>query len=80
MRYDPFRIAGLAPPPEQVLGRAASAARGHRLFLVVPADHPLATSTLDALPPGWRPVATRTFPGANPLELVVAADQTATGA
>lgn len=80
VRYDPFRIAGLAPPPEQVLERAASAARGHRMFLVVPADHPLATSTLDALPPGWRPVETRTFPGANRLELVVAADQTATGA
>ena len=80
VRYDPFRIAGLAPPPEQVLRRAAAAADGHRMFLVVPADHPLETSTLAALPPGWRPVATRTFPGTDRLRLVVAEDQTATGA
>ena len=52
--------------PSRCSSVPASAARGHRMFLVVPADHPLATSTLDALPPGWRPVETRTFPGVEP--------------
>jgi hypothetical protein len=81
VRYDPFRIAGLAPPPAEVVKRAAEAADGHRLFIVFPEDGTLGDQTLAGLPAaGYRRVETRTYAGAHRLVLVVAEDQTASGA
>jgi hypothetical protein len=80
VRYDPFRIVAVAPPPAEVVREAARQAAGHRLFIVFPEDNPLGPRTLEGLPPGWREVERHTYRGAHRLVLVVAEDQTASGA
>jgi hypothetical protein len=80
VRYDPFRIEALAPPPADVVARAAAAAPGGRLFLVLVEGSLFTEPTLAGLPQGYRRVETRTYPGVNRLVVVVAEDQTASGA
>jgi hypothetical protein len=80
VRYDPFRIVALAPPPDVVMRAAAAQAAGHRLFVVYPEGNALGPMALAELPAGWREVERHTYPGAQRLVLVVAEDQTASGA
>jgi hypothetical protein len=80
VRYDPFRIVAIAPSPADVVARAAEAARGGRLFLVLAEGSFYTAPTLAGLPPEYRRVETRTYPGVNRLVLVVVEAQTASGA
>jgi hypothetical protein len=77
VRYDPFRILALAPPIPQQVRRAAAAARGHRLFLILLEGNRTSYEAVGAIPPGWRRVSSRRFGGLNRLEVLV---YTATGA
>jgi hypothetical protein len=79
--YDPFRILSLPPPVPTVVARAA-APPSTRLFLVVVAGSPIERQAVAGLPPGYRRVAERNWPGVDPLRVVVFArrGQTATGA
>jgi mannosyltransferase len=78
--YDPFRVVERAPPPAAVVARAAAAAERGRLFLVLAEGSLYAEPTLAALPPRYRRVDTRVWPGITRLVVVVAEDQTASGA
>jgi hypothetical protein len=78
--YDPFRILGPAPPTADVVRRAADAARGRRLFLVVAPNGPLRRDAVAAVPAGYRRVAVRSYPGINRIEVLEYEDQTASGA
>jgi len=80
VRYDPFRIVALAPPPGDVVRRAARDAADGRLFLVIPPGGSLARKALAALPPGSRRVVVRSYRGINRIEVVVVEPQTASGA
>jgi hypothetical protein len=78
--YDPFRILAPAPPTADAVRRAADAADGGRLFLVVAPDGPLRRDAVAALPAGYRRVAARSYPGINRIEVLEYEDQTASGA
>jgi hypothetical protein len=80
VRYDPFRILAFAPPTPEVVRRAVAAAGSHRLLLIVATRSPAARAPIDALPTGYRRVASKRFPGSNPMAVLVYEDQTASGA
>jgi hypothetical protein len=80
VRYDPFRILGFAPPTAEVMRSAVAAAGRHRLLLIVATRSPAVREPIDALPDGYRRVATARFPGSNPMAVLVYEDQTAMGA
>lgn len=80
VRYDPFRILALAPATPQVIRRAAAAAGSHRVLLILAPRSPAFREPIDALPAGYRLVASERFPGSVPMAVLVYADQTATGA
>ena len=79
-RYDPFRIVAWPEPTPTVIHRAAAAAAGGRVFLMVVDGHPRAHETVDAMPPQFRRVAKWSWPGSTRLALIEYEDQTATGA
>ena len=72
VRYDPFRILAAPPPTADVVHRAAAAAApSGRLFLLLEADGPLRTDAIAAVPPDYRRVAMRTYPGVTPISVLV---------
>jgi mannosyltransferase len=80
VRYDPFRILAPAPPAADVVRSAAAAAGRRRLFLVLAPGSTLAREALAAVPPEYRRVAERGYPGINDIEVLEYAAQTASGA
>ena len=60
--------------------RAATAPRGGRLYLLLAPEGPLQAEAIAAVPPGYRRVETRTFPGINPIKVLVYERPTASGA
>ncbi len=74
-KYDPFRFVSLPQPTPVVVRRAAAAARGGRLFVVLVDGLPAARETTNAVPPGFRPVARRTYPGSTRLALTEYAER-----
>ena len=80
VRYDPFRIVGLAPPTADVVRRAARDVGAGRLFLVVSPHSPTTREVLAALPPGARRIASREYRGLNRIAVVEVEPQTASGA
>ena len=63
-----------------MIRQAASAARGHRLFLVVIGRSPSAAETSAAVPAPFRRVDVRRYRGIVPLLVLVYEPQTAIGA
>jgi uncharacterized membrane protein len=79
-RTHPFGLHDRIPPVEDVTRRAVAAAGGGRLFVLAsdtsyapsaPAKSPLTQRVIAALPPGYRRVETRTFPGILKLAVLV---------
>jgi hypothetical protein len=79
VRYDPFRIVEFPEPLGETVRRAAEAASGGRLYLVLAAGFPQADELLAAVPEGFREVERRSYRGSTGLELYVF-EHTATGA
>lgn len=83
-RERPFQGRDRILPAAEVLRRASGAARGRRLFVVLPdpgtpaALSSTAASVADELPAGYRRVETRTYPGIIGLALLVYADRAST--
>ena len=80
VRYDPFRILAAPPPAGDQVRRAAAAARGGRLYLLLAPEGPLMAEAIAAVPSDYRRVETRTFPGINPIKVLVYERPTASGA
>lgn len=74
-RYDPFRIVAGPEPTPVVIRRAAAAARGGRIFVLLVAGLPQAQEAIDAIPARFQRVARRSWPGSTRLALVVYEDR-----
>ena len=80
VQYDPFRILAGPPPAAQVARAAVAAADGARIFIVssetvattsARGGNPLTDEAISALPPGYRRVETRYYPGILRLATLV---------
>jgi hypothetical protein len=69
--YDPFRILAPTPPVAGVVRRAAAAASGARLFLLLAPGGPLSAEAVAAVPASYRRVAARTYAGINRIQVLV---------
>jgi hypothetical protein len=76
VRYNPFRILRVPPPPAEVIRRAVATARGGKLYLVVVDGSPNAQA-VGAVPSSYRLTTTKVYPGITDLTLRV---YTASGA
>jgi 4-amino-4-deoxy-L-arabinose transferase-like glycosyltransferase len=84
VQYDPFKVLARAPPPTDVTGRAVAAAGGRRVFVVAgetvyarqpPTEVPPIKAVTDAMPPSYRLVDTRAYPGILRIAVLVYADR-----
>jgi hypothetical protein len=72
VKYNPFRILGPVPPTADVIHRAAAVAHGGRLFVVL---NGAVGEVAMAMPRGYGPVDTRTYPGIIPVVVTTFADR-----